>query len=46
MVYENQAEMDLVIGKLDDNSFIKNQEKNFIEYQAQVLNLVKIWNLS
>jgi hypothetical protein len=46
MVYENQDEMDLVIGKLDDNSFIKNQEKVFIEYQSQVLNLIGIWKLS
>ncbi len=29
MVYENEAEMDKVHGKLDDNSFIKNQNRIF-----------------
>ncbi len=33
MVYENQAEMDEVPGKLDNNSFILNQDNVFKEYQ-------------
>jgi carbonic anhydrase/acetyltransferase-like protein (isoleucine patch superfamily) len=45
MVYENQAEMDQVVGKLDDNSFIKNQDKIFQEYQATVQHLIQTWNL-
>ena len=46
MVYENQAEMDLVIGKLDENSFIINQENEFKEYQLQIRNLIQKWNLN
>ncbi len=46
MVYENQAEMDQVIGKLDDNSFIKNQEKVFQEYQEVVNNIIEKWKLN
>jgi len=45
MVYENQAEMDQVVGKLDENSFIKNQDRLFSEYQATVGNLIQTWNL-
>jgi Domain of unknown function (DUF4954) len=43
MVYENQAEMDQVLGKLDDNSFIKNQQEIFMEYQKNVDVIVKKW---
>jgi hypothetical protein len=46
MVYESQAEMDQVLGKLDDNSFIINQEKLFKEYQIRILNLIQKWNLN
>jgi Domain of unknown function (DUF4954)/Domain of unknown function (DUF6819) len=46
MVYENQIEMDQVIGKLEDNSFINNQDKVFREYQTMVLDLMQSWNLS
>jgi NDP-sugar pyrophosphorylase family protein len=45
MVYDNQAEMDKVIGKLDENSFIKNQEKAFLEYENSVRNLIEAWGL-
>jgi hypothetical protein len=45
MVYENQAEMDQVIGKLDDNSFIKNQNIEFQKYQATVQDLIQKWKL-
>jgi hypothetical protein len=43
MVYENQAEMDKVVGKLDDNSFIKNQEKLLGEYRSAVLDTILKW---
>jgi hypothetical protein len=46
MVYESQAEMDQVIGKLDDNSFIINQEKEFKKYQLQIRDLIQKWNLN
>ena len=43
MVYDNQEEMDQVLGKLDDNSFIKNQEKLFQAYRTTVQDLIKNW---
>jgi hypothetical protein len=46
MVYENQAEMDQVLGKLDDNSFINNQEKEFNEYQSRIRDLMQKWDLN
>ena len=46
MVYENQAEMDQVIGKLDENTFIKNQDMAFREYQSTILNLIEKWKLN
>ena len=43
MVYDNQEEMDQVIGKLDENSFIKTQEKLFQDYKSQIQNLIERW---
>jgi hypothetical protein len=45
MVYENQAEMDQVLGKLDDNGFIKNENDRFEEYQSAIHELIQQWNL-
>ncbi len=45
MVYESQAEMDQVIGKLDDNGFINNQNLVFKEYQNTIHNLIRRWKL-
>jgi len=45
MVYDNQAEMDKVLGKLDENSFIKNQDKAFSDYKDSVRSLIKLWKL-
>jgi hypothetical protein len=45
MVYSNQSEMDQVVGKFDDNSFIKSQEMQFAEYRISIDGLVKSWNL-
>ncbi|HSZ33325.1 MAG TPA: DUF4954 family protein [Puia sp.] len=44
MVYENESEMDQVLGKLDDNSFIKNQNIIFDEYQNSINNIIKEWS--
>jgi hypothetical protein len=43
MVYENQDEMDQVVGKLDDNSFINNQKKTFDQYKNFIQNLTDTW---
>ncbi|HEV3223296.1 MAG TPA: DUF4954 family protein [Puia sp.] len=46
MVYENQAEMNQVLGKLDDNSFIKNQDMTLREYKSNVQDLIQKWKLN
>jgi hypothetical protein len=45
MVYENQAEMDQVLGKLDDNGFIKNENDLFEEYRSAIHELIQLWKL-
>jgi len=45
MVYETQKEMDKVLGTLDENSFIKQQEKEFHEFKKQVSHLSKLFKL-
>lgn len=45
MVYANQSEMDQVIGKFDDNGFIKSQEKLLEEYQSSINKLINRWKL-
>jgi len=41
MVYDTQAEMDTVIGKLEDNSFINLQKKELERFKRQVKKLVR-----
>jgi hypothetical protein len=41
MVYDNQDEMDAVIGKLEDNSFIQEEKKAFSLYKKMVSILLK-----
>ena len=45
MVYENQAEMDKVVGKPEENSFIKSRFDAFREYKSATDNLIAKWNL-
>jgi len=45
MIYESEAEMDIVVGKLSDNSFIKQTEKELAEYNQQVQQLIESWKL-
>ena len=45
MVYENQEEMDQVIGKFEDNGFIKNQDEVFNLYKCEIDNLIQAWKL-
>jgi hypothetical protein len=46
MVYENQSEMDQVIGRLDENNFIKTQNDLLKEYQSSVGDLIQKWKLA
>ncbi len=45
MVYDSQAEMDKVLGKPDENSFIKTQFEGFQSYRENVDSLIKNWQL-
>jgi hypothetical protein len=45
MVYENDAEMDSVLGKLEDNGFINDQKKQLAKLKKQTLQLKKTWGL-
>jgi signal peptidase I len=45
MVYTSQKQMDKVLGKLDENSFISQQKEEFQKFKKQVNNLVRSFNL-
>lgn len=45
MTYENPEEMDAVVGKLDDNSFIQQTIAELKSYKKQVKDLIKKWEL-
>lgn len=41
MVYDNPEEMDAVIGKLENNSFIVSEKKSYTEYKKELARLLK-----
>lgn len=45
MVYDTQAEMDQVMGKLEDNSFIRQQQEELKQFKEKVAALKKQWQL-
>jgi uncharacterized membrane protein YccC len=45
MVYDTQEQMDKVIGRLDKNSFITQQEEAFRKFKSQISTLVKSFKL-
>jgi hypothetical protein len=45
MVYENDAEMDAVLGKFEENGFILQEEKNWKSLQRKVNQLIREWKL-
>jgi hypothetical protein len=45
MVYDSQAEMDKVLGRPDENSFIKTQFEGFQAYRENVNFLINTWKL-
>lgn len=45
MIYSNEAEMNAVIGKLEDNSFIKQTREDLQVYKSQVDELINKWKL-
>ena len=45
MVYTSQKQMDRVLGKLDENSFIAQQKEEFQKFKRQVTNLTKSFKL-
>lgn len=46
MTYQNEAEMEAVIGRLDDNSFIRQTITELKEYKKKVSGLIEEWGLS
>ena len=45
MVYDNRKQMEMVIGKLDDNSFIKKKVAEMKDYRSKTKELVKKFKL-
>ena len=45
MMYETQQEMDKVIGKLEDNSFINHQKKELKDFRVKVNEIIKTFKL-
>jgi Nucleoside-diphosphate-sugar pyrophosphorylase involved in lipopolysaccharide biosynthesis/translation initiation factor 2B, gamma/epsilon subunits (eIF-2Bgamma/eIF-2Bepsilon) len=45
MVYDNEAEMEQVIGTLDDNNFIDQQKKEFLQLKKIVAKTIKEFSL-
>jgi hypothetical protein len=45
MMYENDEEMNQVIGKLDDNSFINEQKTAFAIWEKKINTLIKKWKI-
>jgi GTP:adenosylcobinamide-phosphate guanylyltransferase len=41
MVYENEAEMNAVVGSLKDNGFINDQNKALSNLEKQILSIKK-----
>jgi hypothetical protein len=46
MVYENETEMNNVIGSLEDNAFIKQQRADLKEFKQQVARIVRKFSLN
>ncbi|MCF6403627.1 DUF4954 family protein [Chitinophaga filiformis] len=46
MTYESEAEMEAVIGKLEDNSFIQQTLAELKQYKKKVSSLIEEWGLS
>ncbi|MBA4166336.1 MAG: DUF4954 family protein, partial [Chitinophagaceae bacterium] len=44
MVYENREEMDKVVGRLEDNQFIKQEKQAFEEYRLKVKKILGMMN--
>jgi len=45
MVYETQEQMDKVLGRLDENAFIRQQEREFEQFKSKVSGLIKLFKL-
>ena len=39
MVYDSEAEMDLVIGRLEDNSFIRQQQEGLLKFKEDAMRM-------
>jgi len=45
MVYGNDQEMEVVVGKLEDNVFINQQKEEFVRFRSSIGNIISDFNL-
>ena len=45
IVYESFAEMNTVLGKLEDNSFITQQLEELVSFKKEIIALKKSWKI-
>ncbi|MEO6814586.1 MAG: DUF4954 family protein, partial [Ginsengibacter sp.] len=45
IVYETKAEMDAVVGRIEDNQFIQHQFCELENYKKDIRKIIKTWNL-
>ena len=45
MVYDSEAEMEAVVGKLEDNAFIKSQQAELENFQQQLKDIMNQFGL-
>ena len=45
MVYENDKEMEAVMGNLDDNVFINQQKEEFMHFRKSIENIIDQFKL-
>ncbi len=44
IVYETKAEMDAVVGRIEDNQFIQHQFCELENYKKDIRKIIKTWN--
>lgn len=45
MVYDNEKEMETVVGKLDDNVFVNQQKEEFVKFKSSIEKVIRQFNL-
>jgi len=45
MVYGNEKEMEVIVGRLEDNVFISQQKEEFAQFRNSVENIITLFRL-